>query len=156
MLSMLYINVLLPLHCCIENRWSHLDYLGANASCCSCGLQVHLRVVRLPSSEVWCWRRQIYKGAIPLKFSSSSPSMFSASSSSNHLSKPSYLVYILSVTYIKQSIICLKTSYSYTRHFAIILSCYAISCLAAYSITYSTMATFNDTSSLPIQLNPSP
>lgn len=51
-LSMLHINVLLPPHCCMENRRSHLDYPGANASCCGRGLQVHPRVVRLPSSEV--------------------------------------------------------------------------------------------------------
>jgi hypothetical protein len=57
--------------------------------------------------------RRIYKGAIPLKFSLLSPSVFSVSSSSNYLSKPSYPVYILSVMYIKRSIFCLKTSYRY-------------------------------------------
>ena len=37
--------------------------------------------------------------------------MFSESYSSNYLSKHSYVVYILSITYIRQSINHLKTSY---------------------------------------------
>lgn len=80
-------------------------------SCCNRGLSSVSKGDRHPLSEVWCWRRRIYKGAIPLKFSLLSPSVFLVSSSSNHLSKPSYPVYILSITYIKRSIIRLKTSY---------------------------------------------
>jgi hypothetical protein len=99
-------NVLLPPHYCMENRRSHLDYPGPNASCCGRGLQVHPREVRLPSSWhgatdgyirvqfLWCFHHPLFS----IHFS-------------NHLSKPPYPVYILSIPYIKQSIICLKTSY---------------------------------------------
>lgn len=89
----------------MENRRSHLDIQGANTSCCNRGLNVHPRVIGF--LYVWMLARtDTYKGA-----NSSEVLWFSASSSSNHLSKPPYPVHILTVTYIKQSIIRLKTSY---------------------------------------------
>ena len=62
-------NVLLPPHCCMENRRSHLDHQGANTPCCIHGLQVHPRVIGFLYRESGCWHRRIYNGATPLKFS---------------------------------------------------------------------------------------
>jgi hypothetical protein len=82
-LSMLHINILLPPYYCKKNRRTILisrrqrTILQPWAASASKGNQ-------LPSSRVWI--RRIYKGATPLKCSSSS-SVFSASNSSTILPK---------------------------------------------------------------------
>jgi hypothetical protein len=65
---------------------------------------VHLRVISILYRESGYWRRRIYKGVTSLKFLLLLPSVFPNIQLFNYLSKPSYPVYILSVTYIKRSI----------------------------------------------------